>query len=299
MDFPKVIILILNWNGKSDTIDCIESLKAVDYPNYYILLIDNGSTDGSVELFKNKYPGIEIIQNKKNLGFAEGNNSGIRYVYDNNYEYLLLLNNDTTVSTDFLNKLVIAAENYKNVGFAGPMIYFYDYHGRKDIISFVGGKLSKWRGTVRHLGAKEVDNGQYNRTIEVDYVEGSCILVKRDVIEKIGLLDPQYFLYWEDTDWCERGRKIGYKTISVPDAKIWHKISATSNRRGGTNSYYMTRNCFIFMRKNASTSQFISFLTYFILFKFWYNILMYGIYYRNIAELKGFLKGTFDYFIKT
>ena len=124
--YSKVTIILLNWNGKEDTIECLESLKHITYPNYEILLVDNGSTDGSVECFRERYPGMEIIENGENLGFAEGNNVGIRRAMDEGADYVLLLNNDTVVDPEFLGELVKVGESDPKIGIVGPKICYYN-----------------------------------------------------------------------------------------------------------------------------------------------------------------------------
>lgn len=284
----KVAIIILNWNGKKDTIECLESLKHITYPNYEILLVDNGSTDGSVEYFRERYPDIEIIENEKNMGYAEGNNVGIRRVMKNGADYMLLLNNDTVVDPEFLGELVNVAENNLRIGFAGPKVYYYNYDQKKDIINFAGGKLDMWKGRTYHIGLNEVDSGQYDEIKEVDYVEGSCLLLRKEVIKEIGLLDPVYFAYWEENDLCMRGNKAGYISIFVPKAKIWHKIAASNINKNKI--YYLTRNQFWFIKRYATWNQYLLFLLYFFFFQLWFTGGIIAVYHRDLKSLRYFLK---------
>lgn len=286
---PKVTIIILNWNGKEDTIECLGSLKHITYPNNEILLVDNGSTDGSVECFRNRHPEIEIIENEENLGFAEGNNVGIRRAMDEGADYVLLLNNDTVVDPEFLGELVNVVAKNPKIGFAGPKIYYYDYNGKKDVINFAGGRLNMWKGTARHIGKKEIDSGQYDKIKKVDYAQGSCLLGRIEMISKIGLLDPEYFTYWEEDDWCMRGRKAGYDTVFVPKAKIWHKISTSDV--GKIKMYFLGRNQFFFMKKNASVWQYLSFLLYFFTFNFWFTSGIFLLHHKDFKGFASFCKG--------
>ena len=292
MIYSKVYIIILNWNGKEDTIECLESLKHITYSNYEILLVDNGSTDGSVECLRERYPRLEIIETGVNLGFAEGNNVGMRRAMNEGAEYVLLLNNDTVVDSEFLGELVKVAESDPKIGFAGPKVYYYDYDGRKDVLNFAGGKLNMWKGLSYHIGVNEIDNGQYNEIKKVDYAEGSCLFVSKEVINKIGLLDPIYFTYWEENDWCVRGKNAGYRSFFVPKAKIWHKIGASNVSQ--KNIYYMTRNKFWFMRKYATLFEYLSSSLYFIVFQFWFQTSIFVLYHRNLNEFKSFCKGIID-----
>lgn len=254
MMYSKVAIIILNWNGKEDTIECLESLKHITYPNYEILLVDNGSTDGSVECFRERYPGMEIIENGENLGFAEGNNVGIRRAMDEGADYVLLLNNDTVVDPEFLGELVKVAEGDERIGIVGPKIYYYDYKGRKDVIWFAGGGINWTTGRTTHHCMRKIDDGTINKLKKVDYITGCTMLIKGDVFMKIGLLDSDYFLYFEETDFCARANKI-YDCVFVPYAKIWHKISrSTGGDFSPTMAYYFVRNQMRFMVKNSSKS---------------------------------------------
>ena len=249
---PKVFIIILNWNGWRDTLECLESLKKIDYPNYEILVVDNGSTDESVERL-NKYIKTTdycLLTTPSNLGFAGGNNIGIRYALEKKTDYVLLLNNDTIVSQEFLRKLVEIGERNEKIGILGPKIYFYNEPKR---IWFAGGRVN-WlynKGTMRGYG--ELDKSQFDspdyRT--VDYITGCCLLIKRQVIEKIGLMSEDYFLYYEDVDWSLKAQSAGFKCIFVPAAKIWHKGSKSSVEFSASYIYYHIRNGLILAARFA------------------------------------------------
>ena len=242
---PKVFIIIVNWNGESDTLECLESLKNNDYPNYEVVIIDNGSK----EKFQVSDPKIKVIYNKKNLGFSGGSNVGIKYALENKADYILLLNNDTVVSNNFLSKMVKVAESDNNYGIIGPKIYFPD--SKK--IWFAGGKIN-WlynKGTMR--GFNEIDHNQYDKPEiqETDYITGCCALVKREVVEKIGLMPEEYFLYYEDTDWSLSAQKHGYKCVFAPEAVIYHKGSKSTVAESSSYIYYHIRNGLILAKKYA------------------------------------------------
>jgi GT2 family glycosyltransferase len=287
---PKVAIIILNWNGKKDTIECLESLKKITYPNYGIILVDNGSNDGSFEYFKEKYPYIEIIENGKNLGFAEGNNVGIRSALSNSADYVLLLNNDIEVDAEFLTELVNVGESDKSIGFVGPKGYFFY---RKNTLQFTGGgKIDLIRGKATLIGRGEIDTGKYDKCYEVGYVNGACLLCKTEVIRKIGMLDPFYFIYWEETDWCLSGRKIGYKSIYAYRSKIWHKVGATTASNFTT--YLLSRNMFYFIKKHGTRKQYLLFILYFFGFQFWLTSIVHLIFHKDKNTFISFLKGVID-----
>jgi len=253
---PKVFIIILNWNNWPDVLECLSSLKNNDYPNYQVVIIDNGSRE-KPQMSDSE---IKIIYNKENLGFSGGNNVGIKYALEKRADYILLLNNDTIVSRDFLNKLVEAGESNKKFGILGPKIYFAD---QKEKIWFAGGRVN-WlynKGMMR--GYNEMDIGQYDSSSisakgepasgwqETDYITGCCLLIKKAVIEKIGLMSEEYFLYYEDTDWSLAAQRAGFKCIFVPRAKIWHKGSKSSIEGSPSYIYYHIRNGLIMAQKYA------------------------------------------------
>lgn len=295
--YPKVSFILLNWNGLQDTIECLESIKEITYPNYEVLVVDNGSEGNDVEVLRKKFGDyIQIIENDENYGFSEGNNIGIRFILKNsNPEYILLLNNDTVVDKEFLKELVTLAEEEQKIGIVGPKIFYYNFNDRKDIINFAGADLNLWNLKERRYGCCEVDKGQLDEYREVEKVEGSCMLLKRSLIENIGLLDPDYFTYWEETDYCFRARRAGFRLFYAPKAHVWHKIAAsTGGPKSAHHLYYMTRNQFLFLKKNANKIQIFIFLLYFFGFRFWVLFGMHLIYYEDNIRCKFFLKGVLD-----
>ena len=238
---------------------------------------------------------IVLIRNDKNYGFAEGNNIGIRYTLKaQNPDYILLLNNDTVVKSDFLNELVNALQSDETAGFAGPSIYYYDYKGMTNIFSTVGINLVMVKGWFVRIGSNVQDRGQYKAVMAVDYLEGSCLLIKRAVLDKIGLFDSRYFAYWEETDLCIRGREAGYKCICVPTAKIWHKVSSSVPK--GIKLYYMTRNRLWFVKDHATRQELHSFLAYFFIHQFWIILRDYA-YQRDAISILNFLRGVLHGFL--
>lgn len=252
---PKVFIILLNWNGWKDTIECLKSLKRIDYPNYQIVLVDNGSTDESVFQLKNfcseHNEDLIFLENQNNLGFAEGNNVGIKHALENQADYVLLLNNDTTVELDFLTQLIKAAESDRKIGMLGPKINFYNH---KDRIWFLGGKINRLLNKGTHLYYDQVDSVENlpNELFEVDYFTGCALLIKKEVIEKIGLMWDGYFLYYEDTDWNLKAKKNGWKVIVAPKAKIYHKVSRSTKPGSSSYVYYHTRNGLYLAKRNGS-----------------------------------------------
>lgn len=233
---PIVYIIVLTWNGKKDTLECLSSLQRVSYPNTHIILVDNASTDRTIEAVRRDFPHAHCIRNERNLRYSGGNNVGMQYALTQGADYVLLLNNDTVVDPPFLDHLIQTAESSELVGIVGPMIY---YHNSPKKIWFAGGIIRWWQGWIEHRGIRETNNGQYSTTEQTDYVTGCCLLVKRSVIEKIGFLDERYFMYGEDVDYCVRASRAGFKIFFEPNARIWHKISVSS---GGHFSWFKNWN---------------------------------------------------------
>lgn len=252
---PKVSIILLNWNGWQDTLNCLDSLKKTTYPNYEVITVDNASSNESVEKIKawldaNK-PAAKnaLIINSHNAGFAGGNNFGIKKAMESKPDYVLLLNNDTVVAPDFLEKLVNAAETDKKFGIVGAKMYF---EAEKNRIWFGGGYFS-WFGGGKHLEYDTIDKNPNDKELkETGYMTGCCFMIRREVLEKIGLMNEDFFLYYEDTEWSLRAKEHGYKIIYAPASHIWHKISRSTKPE--TNKkvfYYHIRNALLLSRLRA------------------------------------------------
>jgi GT2 family glycosyltransferase len=260
--FPKVTIITLNWNRKDDTVDCVKSLLKLDYPDYEIVVVDNGSTDGSAETFRETFPNITLIENKKNLGYALGFNTGIKYALEQNVKYVLILNNDLVIDENALKSLVTVAESDSRIGFVSGKVYDY-YEPNK--LQSIGRIINLNVGSMRIIGGGEIDHGQYNEIREYKFLDDVFWLVRTEVFKKVGMYDPNFFLQFEETDLCARANKF-FKLVYTPYAKIWHKGGQSSGGLGSpTPTYYLARNKIIFMQRNASSRQFLSFILYFLL----------------------------------
>ena len=293
MNYPKVSIIILNWNGLEDTIECLESLKKITYPNYEVIIVDNGSEGNDAQVLRQRFGDfIHLIENDKNYGFAEGNNIGMRYAFQNlNPEYLLLLNNDTVVSPHFLTELVEVAKNDGDIGIVGPKICYYH---EPQTINSAGGVLLRRIGQPFAIGLHRTDNGRYDILKEVDFIAGCALLIGTKVINRIGLLDPDYFAYAEDLDWCVRAKKAGYRIMFVPRAKIWHKGSSTLGLMSPAYMYLSARSRVIFVKKNATILDFVFlFVPYFIVIRIIRPLFLLSIQRKGNA-IKALFAGTSD-----
>ena len=301
MNQPKVSIIILNWNGLEDTIECLESLKKINYPNYEVIVVDNGSEGNDAQVLEEKFGDyIHLIKNNRNYGFAGGANIGMRYALDNsNHDYLLLLDNDTVVDPEFLTEMVKVAEADPAIGIAGAKIYYYD---EPDRLQFVGGRIDLWEEIIsvtlvkireRITGGKEIDRGQHDSIKEVEHIAFWCALFKRRSLESIGLFDERYFWGWEDIDYFIRAGKAGCKTVYVPKAKVWHKYRS-ANRIDGFLQYQSLRNRFRLMRQHGTRWQYRSFLIYLLGVHLWLATAYYLIWLRRPKMLLSFYKGIRD-----
>jgi len=258
----QVYIIVLNWNGKADTLDCLESLRCTNYENYRVVLVDNGSEDDSVAAVRQKFPEVEVVETGRNLGFAGGNNVGIEYALKQNADYVFLINNDTTVDPDYLKELVDVAENDPRIGAVGSKIMYYSEPER---IWFAGGTINWHKNKGEHIGLNEVDTGQYDEIREVGYLTGCALLIKREVVEKIGVLEDDYFLYYEDSDYSLRIQNAGYKTVYAPKSKIYHKVSRSTKPGSASYVYYHVRNGLVNARRNGSVPVKIAIYVYAVL----------------------------------
>jgi len=233
-----------------------------------------------------------LLKNDENYGFAEGNNVGLRFALKIlNSDYILLLNNDTVVEGNFLTELVELAESDDVIGFVGPKTYFYN---EKNVLQVAGGAEVDLKHCETHeIGFKEVDDGSYDNYYEPDYIGGSCILTKKKVIEEIGILDSNFFMYWEDADWCFSGFEHGYKCGYAFKSRIWHKYGTASDEP--FKMYYLNRNRLYFMRKHTNKNQYISFLIYFIPFTI-FESLYQLIRKRDVKMYNSYSQGLIDGF---
>ena len=288
MTIPKVSLIILNWNGKDVLRECLHSASDMDYSNYNIILVDNGSTDGSQDFVQQNFPEVDLIENEENLGFAEGQNIGIRHAIRTGAEYLFVLNNDVKFDRSVLSELVAAFERDESIWIAGPILY----HAENPTAVQKTGAMIEWStGRTPWLRVKRPDRAPL-KMVEVDSV--GMFLAKAALFENIGLFDRKLFTYWEDTDLCLRAKKAGYKVVCVLTARLWHKESHTSRKVPGFRTYYITRNRFWMEKKYASPGARVLFYLFFFLGIFWFNSIRFLLVERNAEAFRALLTGTRD-----
>lgn len=246
----KIYTIIVNHNGKKFLKGCFDSLQKVKVKGYKhtIVVVDNASLDGSVEYIEKKYPKIRLKILHRNKGFTGGVNFGLRYALKHQVKYVLLLNYDTIVNPNFLQKLVSYADKKPKVGILSPLILF---PGLKKRIWFSGGKLDPVRFSGGHVALGEKSDESSNKPYLTEYISGCSMLIKNQVLDKIGLLDDRFFLYYEDVDFCLRAQKMGYQCAVVPEAKIVH-LQTRSMLDDPHKEYYLTRNHLLLVTKHAS-----------------------------------------------
>ncbi|NOZ64465.1 MAG: glycosyltransferase [Caldiserica bacterium] len=287
-----VLIGILTWNKKDKLFACLDSIKKLNFKNYQVLVVDNGSSDGTSSLIKKKSPEITLITLKKNLGAAGGRNVIIGYFLERgDWDYLFFLDDDAVVERDTLREMVRIAEE-KNAGVVGAKVLYYN---RPEIIWCAGGAYIDWKRGRFH-GSKQGDiDKREDISCEVDTVPIGFSLVSREAIEKAGNIDEKFFIYYEESDWHVRVKRAGFKIFYAPRAKICHKVSSSLGLESPSFYYYRTRNRLLFMRKNAKRKDFFLFMPYF-LWDFNYNTLLTLLMNRMRPQFKAAMLGFIDFF---
>lgn len=258
----KVAIVILHYKGKEFTAQCLESVRKLKTDGLKIeTIVVNNNPKESLRGLKKRFKGLRFLKTGENLGFTGGNNFGIKRALKDSADYVFLVNNDTILDKDILVQLIEVVKKEEKSGILAPKIYFapgYEYHHdrykkseRGKVFWYAGGKID-WQNVIAsHRGVDEVDKGQYDQIEETDYISGCGMLIKREVLEKIGLLDDKYYLYYEDADFSTKAKKAGYKLLFVPQAKMWHFNAGSSEVGGPLHDYYMTRNRLLFGMRYA------------------------------------------------
>jgi GT2 family glycosyltransferase len=280
---PFVSIITVNYNGVKVTTELLESLSKVSYPCFEIIVVDNASHEFP-DILKEKFPMITLIKSPVNTGFAGGNNLGFRAAKG---KYFFLLNNDTEVDPGFLEPLVQKLEEDPLAGAVSSKVIFYN---SGNTIQYAGGgHINPFTGRGGFIGTHEKDEFQYPTSV-TGHAHGAAMMVRREVIEKIGMMAELYFLYYEELDFCERIKKAGYSIWYIAESKVYHKESMTVGKENPLKVYYMTRNRILFLRRNSSKFSLYVFLLYFIFIAMPKNVFVYMLR-RRTDLLRSFLKG--------
>lgn len=251
MDQPLVAVVILNTNRRDDTLECLSSVFASTYSRLQVLVLDNASSDGSVEAIQAGFPDVQLTRLTENKGYAGNNNVGIRLALEDGADWILVLNEDTILAPDCIERMVRAGESETSVGIVGPMVYHAD---EPEYIQSAGGVLDNlWRAT--HLGQNELDTQQFSGNRPVDWISGCALMIRRATVEQIGLIDERFFYYWEETDWCIRARDAGWKLVHVTEAKLWHKGVQRDYRPSPNVTYFSARNRLLFLANNNAPAR--------------------------------------------
>ncbi len=244
---PKVFVIILNWNGKNNTLACLKSIQKITYKSCYPIVVDNGSIDDSTSAIRNAYPHIHVIETHTNLGFSGGNNVGIKHALANGADYLYLLNNDTIVDPKILDAFVSLSQKQATPTILGGRVYLFDKPGTFD---HLGGNWNPRKGNFDLVALRQIDDQTFDQPLLVDYVCGCSLFAPSVIFKKLGGLDNRFFLYWEESDFCMRAKSLGYPSMYCPEAKLWHKVSASIASNTSYATYFFWRNRLLWMRKH-------------------------------------------------
>jgi GT2 family glycosyltransferase len=300
----KVSIVILNWNRANDTIECLKSISQLSTINYQlsVTVVDNGSTDNSVSIIEKKLKKIvrkknveaEVIKNENNLGFAAGNNIGIKHALNHKAEFILILNNDTVVGKNLISELLKSAKKYLKAGVISPKIYFakgFEFHKSRyrksefgKVIWYAGGEIDWDNVYGANRGVNEVDKGQYGKVLETDFATGACMFCRAKSLKDVGMFDEKYYMYLEDADLSQRMKNAGWKVLYSPKGHLWHKVAQSSAIGGDLNDYFISRNRLLFGMRYAK------FRTRLALYKESLNLILNGREWQK--------KGVIDFYLR-
>lgn len=273
--FPSVACIIINWNGLADTIACIDSLEKIEYNNYKIIVVDNGSTPSQEQLLEERYKkDICVLKSIRNIGYAGGCNIGIKYAFERRFDYYLLLNNDVIFGKFFLIELIKEAESNPFIGILGPVIYEMD---DKTKVQSIGANIQWMLGYFEIIQDENILLQRKGHILECDYIIGAVFLIKKKVLDAIGLMDENFFFNLEEVDYCVRAKKVGYKTAVVPSSRVWHKSGASIKK---LSDYPIEKEKFL------SRKGFNFYKTYFYFFRKHYRRVIYLIpFILKVSEL--------------
>ncbi len=286
---PLVSIIIVNYKNISVTRDLLKSLRMVTYPAVEIIVVDNNSSDNVAEILPAEFPEITLIVSPTNLGYAGGNNLGIKSAHG---DYFLVINNDVEVTRDFLEPLVGVFKKFPEAGIVSPKIIYHS-NGRIQYAGSMG--INPWTGRGTKIAHLKTDDGSFDHIRETELVHGACMMFSKRVVEEVGLIPELFFIYYEEHDWAQQARLHGFKMFYVGTSTIFHKASATAGINSPFQTYYMVRNRIMYLRRNVSSLALVSSMLFFLFFALPKNLLQYAIR-RDVANIRAFLKGVLWHF---
>jgi GT2 family glycosyltransferase len=286
---PLISIITVNYNGLDMTLDLLKSIDKQSYKNIEIFVVDNASREDPAMFFQKNHPEVKFIRSEKNLGFAGGNNLAVKEAKG---DFLFFINNDAEITEGCLDKLVALFKEKPKLGIVSPLLlYFNESKGSdKDLIQYAGTtRVHSVTARNRTLGEKEWDNGQFNTATETAYAHGAAMMIKRQVVDNVGLMFEDFFLYYEELDWCERIRKAGYDIYVEPRARVYHKESASVQKISGLKTYFLNRNRIYFMRRNFGGVNIVGFYLFLMFVTVPKNLLMF-VLKGEFDQIKHFVK---------
>jgi GT2 family glycosyltransferase len=287
--FPLVSIITVNYNQTQVTRELLHSLRMITYPAVEIFVVDNGSPDDSISSLALEFPEIELIMTGKNLGFAGGNNVALRRAKG---DFCLLINNDLEVTAGFLEPLVETLTKNARAGLASPKILYFE---RSELIQYAGAtRISAFTGRGKKIGHLQPDNGQFDSVRNTDLGHGACLLISRRVINAIGLLPEEYFLYYEEHDFTEKAKSNGFEVYYVGTSKVYHKESISIGKNSPLKTFYQTRNRILYIKRNSSFATLIISLVFFLTIAVPKQMIRYLIQ-KDTANLRAYLRGIFSH----
>ena len=293
-DRPLISVVTLNWNTIPVTVAFLRSIaEQNNYPRLEVIVVDNASEEDPSEACREAYPDVKMIRNTKNLGFSGGNNAGLRVATG---DYFFIVNNDTEFTPGLLEGLLDVFRRHPDAGIVCPKFHFYYEKGTIEYAGYRQVNLLTGRNGM--IGHGEKDRGQYDQMRVTSYAHGGAMLVSRKVVEEVGLMPEQFFLYYEELDWSEQIKRKGYKIYYQPQSLIYHKESMTTGKASALKTFYLTRNRILFMRRNVSRPAFLVFAAYFVCFTLPKNSLVYLIKGQR-EHLRSFWKGILWQFNRT
>ena len=288
----SVVIILVNYNGFEDTFDCLKSLQSVKFDNFKIIVVDNASKPNPVPKLKKHFPDVFFIRSEKNLGFTGGNNLGLNKAYELDPKYIFFLNNDTIVSENILPELFNFMENNPDTGLVGPVNYYFE---TRDIVAFAGGILNRNNGMMTFLYNDSKLSDINKKVINCSFIIGAAMFIRTDLIKQIGGFCDDYFLTSEESELCAKVADSGYKLSVLTTCGIWHKISQSMEAESELSNYFIFRNKFWFIKRNAKRISFrdsLELAKYIVI-----CLLSFTVKKHNFPAAKGIIAGIYDFII--